>query len=181
MTLLFNYHLHWHLGNNQSVKSSVAVVSRWLWPGKRTFLKVFSMVIAWWIVAFCTVLRKVITPVDIFLSERMKGWREEMSCTEIEGSTMEFRELKGHHSLLTNKLLLSKDSEKKLFSSTGWCSMQGSIVDLYLIKMLDKCLNLATSVSGRQLLTYNILSKSSLFCVHVTLIPYKWSVGMRQH
>ena len=32
--------------------SSVPVVSRWLWPGNRTFLKVVGMVVTWWIVAF---------------------------------------------------------------------------------------------------------------------------------
>ena len=32
------------------------MVSRWLWPGNRTFLEVASMVvITWWIVAFCAV------------------------------------------------------------------------------------------------------------------------------
>ena len=48
MTWHFNYHPHWHLGNNQSAGSSAPVVSRWLWPGNRTFLEVIS----WWIVAF---------------------------------------------------------------------------------------------------------------------------------
>ena len=42
----------WHLGNNQSVVSSVPVVSRWLWPENRTFLEVASTVLIWWIVAF---------------------------------------------------------------------------------------------------------------------------------
>ena len=32
--------------------SSIPVVSRWLWPGSRTFLEVASMVVTWWIVAF---------------------------------------------------------------------------------------------------------------------------------
>ena len=36
----------WRLGDNQSVRSSVLVVSRWLWPGNRTFLEV---AIAWWL------------------------------------------------------------------------------------------------------------------------------------
>ena len=31
--------------------SSVLVVSRWLWPGNRTFLEVASMVVTWWMVA----------------------------------------------------------------------------------------------------------------------------------
>ena len=31
------------------------MVSRWLWPGNRTFLEVASMVVAWWIVALCAV------------------------------------------------------------------------------------------------------------------------------
>ena len=39
-------------GDNQSVRSSVPVVSRWLWPGNRTFLEVASMMVTWWIVAF---------------------------------------------------------------------------------------------------------------------------------
>ena len=52
MTLHFNYHTRWHSGDNQSVESSALVVSRWLWPGSRTFLEVASMVVSWWIVAF---------------------------------------------------------------------------------------------------------------------------------
>ena len=35
----------WCLGDNQSVGSSVPVVSRWLWPGNRTFLEVLT----WWL------------------------------------------------------------------------------------------------------------------------------------
>ena len=42
----------WCLGDKQSVWSSVLVVSRWLWPGNRTFLEVASMVVTWWIGAF---------------------------------------------------------------------------------------------------------------------------------
>ena len=52
MTLLFNYHPRWCSGDNQSVRSSVPVVNRWLWPGNRTFLEVVSMMVTWWIVAF---------------------------------------------------------------------------------------------------------------------------------
>ena len=47
MTLHFDYHSRWCLGNNQSVGSLVPVVSRWLGPGNRTFLEVN---IAWWLV-----------------------------------------------------------------------------------------------------------------------------------
>ena len=43
---------HWRSGDNQSVGSSTPVVSRWLWPGNRTFLEVVSMVVSWWIAAF---------------------------------------------------------------------------------------------------------------------------------
>ena len=32
-------------------RSSAPVVSRWLWPGNRTFLEVISIVVTWWIVA----------------------------------------------------------------------------------------------------------------------------------
>ena len=42
----------WCSGDNQSVWSSVSVVSRWLWPGYRTFLEVVSMVATRLIVAF---------------------------------------------------------------------------------------------------------------------------------
>ena len=55
MTVHFNYHHHWCSGDNQSIRSSVPVVSRWLWPGNRTLLKVASMVVTWWLVDFCTV------------------------------------------------------------------------------------------------------------------------------
>ena len=50
--LYFNYHPCWHPGDNQCVRSSVTAVTRWLWPGNRTFLEVASMVVTWWIVAF---------------------------------------------------------------------------------------------------------------------------------
>ena len=43
---------HCRSSNNQSVGSSVPVVSRWLWPGNRTILEVASMVVTWRIVAF---------------------------------------------------------------------------------------------------------------------------------
>ena len=43
LTLWFNYF------DNKSVGSSVPVVSRWIWSGNRTFLKVASIVVTWWI------------------------------------------------------------------------------------------------------------------------------------
>ena len=43
---------HWHSGDDQSVGSSVRVVSRWLWPGNRTFSELDSMVVTWPIVVF---------------------------------------------------------------------------------------------------------------------------------
>ena len=46
------HHLSASEGDNQSVGSSVLVVSRWLWLGKGTFFEVASMVVTWWIVAF---------------------------------------------------------------------------------------------------------------------------------
>ena len=55
-------YLYWCLGDNQSVRSSVPVVSRWLWPGNRTFLEVASMVATWWLVAF---LRSIDSDVNI--------------------------------------------------------------------------------------------------------------------
>ena len=47
-----SFNARWRLGNNQSVGSSALLVSRWLWPGTRTFLEQASMVVSWWIVAF---------------------------------------------------------------------------------------------------------------------------------
>ena len=38
----------WQSGDNQSVGSSVPVVSRWLWPRNRTFLEVASMMVTSW-------------------------------------------------------------------------------------------------------------------------------------
>ena len=38
--------------HQQGEGSSVPVVSRWLWPGNRTFSEVANMVVTWWIVAF---------------------------------------------------------------------------------------------------------------------------------
>ena len=51
MTWNFNYPPHCRSGNNQSVRSSVPVVGRWLWPGNRTYLEVTSVVVTSWIVA----------------------------------------------------------------------------------------------------------------------------------
>ena len=42
----------WCSSDNQSARSSVPMISRWLWPGNRTCLEVASMVITWWIVFF---------------------------------------------------------------------------------------------------------------------------------
>ena len=42
----------WCSGDNQSVRSSVPLVSRWLWPGNNIILDVVSMVVTCWIVAF---------------------------------------------------------------------------------------------------------------------------------
>ena len=42
----------WSSGDNQSVKLSALVVSRWFWPGNTTFLEVAGMVVKWRIVAF---------------------------------------------------------------------------------------------------------------------------------
>ena len=51
MTRHFDYHPSIK-DDDQSARSSVPVVSRWLWPGNGTFLEVASMVGTWWIVAF---------------------------------------------------------------------------------------------------------------------------------
>ena len=64
MTLLFNCHPCWRLGNNQSIGSSVPVVSRWLWPGNRTFLEVASKVVTWLIVVFYAVIFLQVTNTD---------------------------------------------------------------------------------------------------------------------
>ena len=42
----------WCLGYNQTMGLPVPMVSRWLWPGNRTYLEVASMVVTWWIVTF---------------------------------------------------------------------------------------------------------------------------------
>ena len=48
----FDYHPSTSECGNKSEGSSAPVVSRWLWPGNRTFLEVASMVTTWWILAF---------------------------------------------------------------------------------------------------------------------------------
>ena len=52
---------HWQSGDNQSVESSIPVVSRWLWPGNMAFLEVASMVVSWW-------------AVDALPSDIVQGW-----------------------------------------------------------------------------------------------------------
>ena len=42
----------WLSPKHQQEKGHVLVVSRWLWPGNRTFLEVASMVVSWCIAAF---------------------------------------------------------------------------------------------------------------------------------
>ena len=46
--------LHTYFDYNSCEGSSVGllVISRWLWPGNRTFLEVASMLITWWTVTF---------------------------------------------------------------------------------------------------------------------------------
>ena len=50
--LTYTVQKSWRSGDNQNVRSSVPVVSRWLWHRNRTLLKVASMVVTWCIVAF---------------------------------------------------------------------------------------------------------------------------------
>ena len=50
MILYFNYHPRWRSSDNQTVRSSAPVVSRWLCPGNRTFFEVASIVITWYMV-----------------------------------------------------------------------------------------------------------------------------------
>ena len=55
------------LGNYQSVRSSVPVVSRWLWPDNRIFLELDNMVVRWSIVAFlrCNYFRKATEAMNV--------------------------------------------------------------------------------------------------------------------
>ena len=64
ITRHLNYRLSASEGDNKSEASSVPVVSRWLWPGNKIFLEVYSMVITWWIMAF---LHSVRLAVSIFI------------------------------------------------------------------------------------------------------------------
>ena len=70
MTWHFNYHPHWHSVDKQSVGSSALVVSRWCWPGNRTYLDVDSMAVSWWIVAFlhCGSIVIYVHTMDSFIS-----------------------------------------------------------------------------------------------------------------
>ena len=51
-------------GDNQNVGSSTLMVNRQLGPGNRTFLQVASMVVTWWILAFCIVICLVLKVLD---------------------------------------------------------------------------------------------------------------------
>ena len=42
----------------------MTVVSRWLFAGNRTFSEVASMVVTWWIVALCAVMRQLQSCLD---------------------------------------------------------------------------------------------------------------------
>ena len=59
--------IHWRSDDNQGVRSSVPVISRWLWPGNETFLEEASMV-TWWVVAS---LRSVQSMVPAFACIRL--------------------------------------------------------------------------------------------------------------
>ena len=62
------YHGYWWpftlIIDNQSVESSVPVVSRWLWPENRTFWEVASTVVTWWIVAFLPHIKRQRSPLS---------------------------------------------------------------------------------------------------------------------
>ena len=45
--MLITKHFDYHPSTNWVI-GSVPVVSRWLWPGNKTFLEVASMVVTWW-------------------------------------------------------------------------------------------------------------------------------------
>ena len=82
MTWHFSYHapslaLGWCMGDNQCVTSSALLVSRWLWPGNKTFLEVSCMVVTWWIVAFLQSVStaKQSVPVGTF-PIRLCWWRQ---------------------------------------------------------------------------------------------------------
>ena len=65
--------IHWRSGSNQSFGSSALVVNEWLWPGNKTFLKVASMVVTWFIVAFfaqCNLILREVKCVFNFLFPR---------------------------------------------------------------------------------------------------------------
>ena len=51
--------------DNRCEGLSARVVSRWLWPGNRTFLDVASMVVSWWIVAFLSSVKQDNTEVTV--------------------------------------------------------------------------------------------------------------------
>ena len=56
--------------DNQSVRSSVPVVSRWLWPGKMTYLEVASTMVTWWVVAFWGSVGKSCSDVKSLLKQK---------------------------------------------------------------------------------------------------------------
>ena len=59
---------------HQRVKGSALVVSRWLWPGNRTFSEVDSMVVNLWIVAFwATIIVSVAAKIWAKLIENEKS------------------------------------------------------------------------------------------------------------
>ena len=98
MTLHFNHHPCWHSGDNQSAGSSLPGVSRWLWPGNKTFLDVASMVVTWWIVAcLCTCILSVNICQLLYLSPASRvsdGWPEKdkvwIFCAGVNGSSRPF-------------------------------------------------------------------------------------------
>ena len=54
------------------------LVSRWLWPGNRTFLAVASMVVTWQLVAFCVVKVLLSNSMDVNLPS--VPWASADSC-----------------------------------------------------------------------------------------------------
>ena len=80
ITIAANHRYWWSLTYwCMIICSSVPMVSRWLWPGNRTFLEVASMVVTWCIAFFCAVHdtiwnRSYMIPFSYLLLEYSARW-----------------------------------------------------------------------------------------------------------
>ena len=98
------------------------MVSRWLWPGNRTFLEAANMAVTWWIVAFLATLTSYEQYMRTLWPKSMKiWWSNHAFCSLIHTSFLRDLSLKpwGNQHMLTFKVNVKVKLESKTFTKYG--------------------------------------------------------------